>query len=98
MLFYITNFKPVSNIRFIYYDNKYRNRQQQNICNILISTYILTVWKTRKENLRIAIVKKMIINKSQDIINIIKYISKTHIDKVLGNYLDKFEPELLLRL
>ena len=34
MLFYITNFKPVSNIRFIYYDNKYRNRQQQNICNI----------------------------------------------------------------
>ena len=98
VLFYITNFKPVSNIKFIYYDNKYRNRQQQNICNILISAYILTIWKTRKENLRIAILKKMIINKSQDIINIIKFISKTHIDIVLGNYLDKFEPELLLRL
>ena len=40
----------------------------------------------------------MIINKSQDIINIIKYISKTRKDKVLGNYLDKFEPELLLKL
>ena len=40
----------------------------------------------------------MIINKSQDIINIIKFISKTHIDIVLGNYLDKFEPDLLLRL
>ena len=97
VLFYITNFKPVSNIKFIYY-NKYRNRQQQNICNILISAYILTIWKTRKENLRIARLKKMIINKSQDIINIIKFISKTHIDIVLGNYLDKFEPDLLLRL
>ena len=98
VLFYITNFKPVSNIKFIYYDNKYRNRRQQNICNIFISAYILTIWKTRKENLRIGIIKKMIINKSQDIINIIKYISKTHIDIVLGNYLDKIEPELLLRL
>ena len=40
----------------------------------------------------------MIINKLTDIIHIIKYISKTHIDIVLGNYSDKIEPELLLRL
>ena len=66
----------------------YRNRQQKNMCNIFISAYILTVWKFRKENLRIAILKRIIINKSQEIINIIKYISKTHIDIVLGNYLD----------
>ena len=98
VLVYITNFIPVSNIKFICYDNKYRNRRQQNICNIFISAYILTIWKTRKENLRIGIIKKMIINKSQDIINIIKYSSKTHIDIVLGNYLVKIEPELLLRL
>ena len=98
VLFYITNFKPVSNIKFIYYDNKYRNRRQQNICNIFISVYILTIWKTRKENLRIGIIKKMIINKSQDIINIIKYTSKTYIDIVLGDYLAKIEPEILLGL
>ena len=98
VLFYITKFKPVSNIKFIYLDNKYENRQQQNICNIFISAYILTVWKTRKENMRIAIVKKMIINKSQDIINIIKHISKTSVEKVLGNYLEKIEAEILLGL
>ena len=60
VLFYITNFKPVSNIKFIYYDNKYRNRQQKNICNIFLSAYILTIWKFRKENLRIAFVKRII--------------------------------------
>ena len=98
VLFYITKFKPVSNIKFIYLDNRYENGQQQNICNIFISAYILTVWKTRKENMRIAIVKKMIINKSQDIINIIKHISKTPVKKVLGNYLEKIEPEILLGL
>ena len=95
VLFYITKFKPVSNIKFIYLDNRYGNRQQQNICNIFITAYILTVWKTRKENMRIAIVKKMIINKSQDIINIIKHISKTPVKKVLGNYLEKIDPEIL---
>ena len=98
VLFYITDFKPISNIKFIYFDNKYRNRQQKDMCNIFISVYILTVWKMRKENLRIAILKSMIINKVLGTINIIKHIPNTSVESILGNYVSKVELEVLLRL
>ena len=98
VFFYITDFKPVSNIKFIYFDNKYRDRQQKDMCNIFISAYILTVWKMRKENLRIAILKSMIVNKVLGTINTIKYIPKTSVESVLGNYISKVESEVLLRL
>ena len=98
VIFYVTDFKPVSNIKFIYFDNKYRDKQQKDMCNIFISAYILTVWKMRKENLRIAILKSMIINKVLGTINIINYIPKTSVESVLGNYLSKVESEVLLSL
>ena len=57
----------------------------KNICNILLSAYVITVWKTRKENLRIEIVKNMIVNKSLEMIEIIKHKQDKTIDNVLGN-------------
>ena len=96
VLHYVSNFKPMSNIKFIYFDNTYRNRQQRNICNLFISAYILTIWKTRKENLRIAILKNMVINKVLEIINIIKYMPNHISEEDLGYNLNNIEPSDLL--
>ena len=62
----ICNFNPSSNIRFIYFDNVYSNASQRNICNIFIYLYIITVWRTRKENLRIGDLKHLIIKNLND--------------------------------
>ena len=43
ILHYVSNFQPMSNIKLIYFDNKYRNGQQKNMCNLFISAYILTL-------------------------------------------------------
>ena len=43
ILLYISNYKPTSNIKCIYFDNTHRNKQQKNICNMFISAYILTM-------------------------------------------------------
>ena len=97
VLLYTSNFKPISNIKCIYFDNTYRNNQQKNICNIFISAYILTMWKTRKENLRIAILKHMIINECLRVIETIEHLPDHTCEKVLGDYLIKIEPITLLR-
>ena len=62
----VCNFKPSSNIRFIYFDNMYNNAYQKNICNIFIYIYVITVWRTRKENLRIGVLKKLFVRKFSD--------------------------------
>ena len=98
VIFYVTNFKPVSNIKFIYFDNKYRDRQQKDMCNIFISAYILTVWKMRKENIRIGILKHMIISKTLSTIDIMKYIPKMSVESIIGNYISKVNSEVLLRI
>ena len=95
---YVTDFKPVSNIKFIYFDNKYRDRQQQDMCNIFISAYILTVWKMRKENIRIGILKHMIVSKTLRTIDIMKYIPKMSVESIIGNYISKVNSEVLLRI
>ena len=59
----ICNFKPHSNIKFLYFDNFYSNSYKRNICNMFLYIYIVTVWNTRKENLRIGILKHMIVRK-----------------------------------
>ena len=62
VLLNISNFKPISNIKFIYFDTEYTRLYQETICNIFLYVYILTLWKTRKEHLRVGILKHMIIN------------------------------------
>ena len=48
MLYNICNFRPISNIRFIYFDTKYTNPNQKHICNMFLYMYIIAIWKTRK--------------------------------------------------
>ena len=48
-LFKLCNFKPSSNIKFIYFDTTYSNTYQRNICNVFLYVYIITIWRTRKE-------------------------------------------------
>ena len=66
--------------------------------DIFISAYILTVWKMRKENLRIGILKNMIISKSLRIIDIMKYMPKMSVESIIGNYISKVNSEVLLRI
>ena len=68
------NFRPNSNIRFLFYDNVYENSYQRNICNIFIYIYIITIWKTRKENLRIGNLKHMIIRRFIGHIEFLKHM------------------------
>ena len=60
ILYNVCNFMPSSNIKFIYFDTRYSNSNQKNICNMFLYIYIITLWKTRKENLRIETLKKML--------------------------------------
>ena len=59
----VCNFKPTSNIRFLYFDQKYCNVTQKNICNMFLYLYISTIWKTRKENIRISILKNSMLKR-----------------------------------
>ena len=63
VLWNVCKFKPISNFRFLYFDTKYENLYQKTICNIFLYVYILTIWKTRKENLRVGILRKMILKR-----------------------------------
>ena len=57
----VCNFKTSSNIKFLYFDNTYRSSAQKYICNIFIHMYIISVWRRRKENLRIGDLKYVIL-------------------------------------
>ena len=73
-LLYLCNFKPSSNIKFLYFDNIYNNSYQKNVCNIFIYIYIITIWRNRKENLRIGNLKWFVIRKLSEYCEIIKYM------------------------
>ena len=78
----VSNFMPSSNIRFLYFDNTFNNSSQKNICNIFIYIYIITIWRTRKENLRIGDIKKLFIRKLVDYGKFIKLISSQKFEKL----------------
>ena len=82
VLLNVCNFKPISNIRFLYFDTRYENGYQKTVCNIFLYVYILTIWKTRKENLRIGILKKNIIKRISEYFDFIKLLPNTKLDKV----------------
>ena len=83
VLLNICNFKPTSNIRFLYFDIVYANLYQKSICNIFLYIYILTIWKTRKENLRIGILKHMVIGNMTRYLTFIEHMPNHKLEKLL---------------
>ena len=81
----ICNFTPSSNIKFLYFDNVYSDLYQKDICNIFIYIYVITVWRTRKENLRIGDLKCSIIRKLSDYKNFIKHMPSKKCKKISDN-------------
>ena len=82
VLLNVCQFKPISNIRFLYFDAIYLNLFQKTICNIFLYVYIITIWKTRKENLRRGILKKMILKRISEHIDFIKLLPNINLDIV----------------
>ena len=79
----ICRFKPSSDIKFIYFDNVYSNNYQKNICNAFIYIYIMTIWRSRKENLRIGIMKNIIIRKLSEYREFVKKIPGRRFEKLI---------------
>ena len=79
----VCNFKPTSNVKFLYFDTTYANLYQKTVCNTFLYIYILTLWRSRKENLRIGILKSMIVNRITDHLNFIKLLPNIKLDEVL---------------
>ena len=85
-LFKISNFRPTTNIRFLYFDANYDNPFQRTICNTFLYIYIITIWKTRKENLRIGILKTIIVKRLSDHFNFMKLLPNNRLDKVFEKF------------
>ena len=81
----VCNFKPTSNIRFLYFDQKYCNVTQKNICNMFLYLYISTIWKTRKENIRIGILKNIMLRRISNHINFIEQMPNHSVENLFGN-------------
>ena len=60
--------------------------------------YISTVWRTRKENLRIGILKKYFIKRVMENIEIRKHMAKLNLEKIYGQYLNRLSYEELNKL
>ena len=95
VLMYVCDFKLSYNLKCIFFDNSFNDNEQKNVCNLFIAMYILTIWKTRKENLRTALLKRMIINKCQNIIENIKYMPNHTVEKHIGDHSTKIDPIVL---
>ena len=98
ILIQVSNFKPVSNIRFLYFDSFYLNGHQKKICNLFLVVYITTVWRTRKENLRIGKLKTIFINKVMDMIKVRKAVSGKTREELFGQYFTRLTDEELIKL
>ena len=79
----VCNFKPSSNIKFLYFDTNYSNFYQKSICNIFLYIYILTIWRNRKENIRIGNLKIMVVKKISEYFNFIKLLPNIKLDEIL---------------
>ena len=97
ILMYICNFRPDSNIKFLFFDSSYSNVFQQRICNMFVAMYVSTVWRNRKENLRIGILKKKLISNVIECIELRKHLTKQSSDIIFGEYYQKLYSEELKR-
>ena len=94
---YICNFRPDSNIKFLFFDSSYSSVFQQRICSMFVAMYIITVWRNRKENLRIGILKKKLISNVIECIELRKHLTKQSSDIIFGEYYQKLYSEELKR-
>ena len=90
----ICSFKPSSNIKFLYFDNIYRTSAQKTICNIFIYMYVVSVWRRRKENLRIGDLKHVILKEISDYKKFIKLMPNRKFEK-LSEELSVLDTEIL---
>ena len=86
VLVQICHFKPDSNIRFLYFDCLYANIYQRRVCNLFLAIYISIVWRKRKENLRIGVLKKVFIKTVYDNMNIRKQVLHKSLEEIYGQY------------
>ena len=98
ILLYLFNFKPSSNIRFVYFDSIYVNAYQKRICIMFLSVYITTVWRTRKENLRIGILKNHFVRRVIENFEIRKQTPRENVGILFGQYSKKLSLEELNKL
>ena len=96
VLMLVCNFRPTSNIKLLYFDNIFENVQQKNVCNMLIASYIICVWRTRKENLRIGILKKIICKKILSLVDSLIKSPGYPLQKFGGDYISKIDLNGLL--
>ena len=71
---------------------------QKRICILFLTVYIVTVWKTRKENLRIGKLKNLFIKRVIDDIRIKKEISGKSREEIYGEYFIRLTDEELNKL
>ena len=88
----ICHFKPVSNIKFIYFDFKIEEMRCKNICIMLLYSYLTAVWSCRANNQLTSgqikeVVKKKFMNVKRDLI----LTHGNNINKYFGNYLEKID-------
>ena len=81
-LYRLCNFKPSSNIKFIYFDTVYSSSFQKNICNVFLYVYIITIWRTRKEHLRIGNLKSMVVSKVSQYRGFLKHLPRKKYYKI----------------
>ena len=98
ILMQICNFKPSSNIRFLYFDSFYLDIYQKIICNGFLIAYICTVWKTRKGNMRIGILRNILIRKVKEDIDIRRQLTRQTPEDLYGQYYVKLKTEELDKL
>ena len=96
-LLYLCGFKPQSPICFLYFDNVYQNSKQRNICNVFLYIYIITMWRTRKENLRIGNLKYIVLKRLHEYLDFIKHMPTQRFDKQSKD-LENIETEYLINL
>ena len=98
ILMQICSFNPSSNIRFLYFDSFYQDLYQRRICNVFLVVYICTVWRTRKENLRLGNLQKMLIRTVKVNIDILGKIMRKSLVELFGPYWVKMTYEELDKL
>ena len=82
----ICNFNPNCNIRFLYYDSFYQKLYQKRVCNLFLALYICTVWRSRKENLRIGILSSVLKRAIKENLEVMRQLTKKSLEELFGPY------------
>ena len=98
ILMQICSFNPSSNIRFLYFDSFYQDLYQKRISNLFLVVYICTVWRTRKENLRIGNLRNILIRTVKGNIDVSKQLTRKSLEELYGQYCERLTYDELDKL